>query len=365
MDTVVQKGGKLLGSGATGCVFTPPLLCEGEKAGGAADAGKTSKLLDREEGIEELKFAAVLRKIPNSRNYFIYSDSEQLCRPAPESEQKEEDMLMCDIIYEQPLNKLYMYKMPNGGSTIHDIRISLDTFDWWSFGRHLLEGLSLLIVHGIVHGDLHSGNILIDDYKVPRLIDWGHSYRIQWATDSQMEKLIYKLRLDGTDNDFRLTQYPPEYYLFTAAKKGVDLDSVVEKLITHSKRRKLSLDMSQLLGTTEDDIRGQITQFMTSSIFFRKAGGDGGVKFMRNQGLYKQDPWSLGFFLITRLAYVDRYYGILSQPQYAGGKKEKMMATLRGLCNFNPLRRLTAIQALALWDGPNNKVVQRYGSGWI
>ncbi len=343
----------------------PPLLCQGETAE-SVNRSMTTKLLEEDEGVEEMKFSQVLRKIPNSKNYFIYSETDELCHAAPAEQQRDPDLKLCEIAITKPLTSLRLYKMPNGGLPIDDLSMTSSTFNWWEFGRHLLEGLSLLIVHGIVHGDLHSHNILIDDYNVPRIIDWGQSYRIQWATDNQLDKMVYwrRLRFRGSDNDFKYMQHAPEYYLFTAAKLGYNMDIVINELIESPRRRKYGLDLQQLLGVGEEDLRAQMQQFMTSSIYFRRAKEGGGIRFMRSQGLYKNDAWSVGYYLTSRLANVDRYYNLLSEPMYAD-KKAKMLEALRGLCHFNPLRRLTAMQALAIWDGPNNKVVARYGRDWI
>lgn len=360
---ITQVGGDILGAGKYGCVFMPPLLCEGETK--TSDDNKVSKLLLDKDAEEELKIATVLRRIPFSKNYFIYPEVDTACKPAPLEEQREPDLSLCDLVDKKAWSSMRIFKMPNGGLTLQGSEDLPSSFDWWAYGKHLLEGLTLLIVHGVVHGDLHDQNMLIDDYYVPRIIDFGQSYRIQWASDQQLSHIIYypHLRLTGADNDLKYVQLPPEYLLFSGEKLDYDRDMVINAILDSRKRSVLNRALLQLFGLGREDLKEQMLEFEASSVFFKAAKTGGGIKWLRSQGLYKHDAWSIGYYFATRYSQVDRQYGILSQPKYAT-KKEGMLAAIRGLCNLNPLKRLTAPQALALWDGPNNAILQRFAKGW-
>lgn len=360
---LTQVGGNILGEGKYGCVFMPPLLCDGEKK--VANTDSVSKLLLDTDAVEELKIAKVLRRIPFSKHYFIYPETDSLCKPAPLDEQVEADLPLCEIAEKNPWSSLRLFKMRNGGITLYDIRELPANFDWWAFGKRLLEGLTLLICHGIVHGDLHDQNILIDDYFVPRIIDFGQSYRIQWASDQQLSHIIYykHLRLSGADNDLKYVQLPPEYILFSGEKLDYDRDMVIDAILDSRKRSVINRALYQLFGLEREDLRGQMQEFEDTSIFFKTAKTGGGIKWLKSQGLYKHDAWSIGYYLATRYSQMDRQYGILSQPQYTT-KKASMLAAIKGLCNLNPLKRLTAPQALALWDGPDNQILRRFAKGW-
>ena len=67
-----MKGGKVLGSGTYGCIFRPPLLCNGQTE---RQQGYVSKLMMEEEAENEYqevqKLLPYIVTIPNYQNYFI------------------------------------------------------------------------------------------------------------------------------------------------------------------------------------------------------------------------------------------------------------------------------------------------------
>jgi serine/threonine protein kinase len=361
-----QVGGRLLGQGAYGCVFMPPLLSVGQKKINPGERKITGKIMDIEAGQHETYIGDFLKNLPFAKNYFIFTTSEDISKPA--KSQNDKDLSLCKKTQEEALTSLYMYKMPYGGQVLfeHIKNIDLNEFNFWKFGKNLLESIALMITHGVLHTDLHNSNIVVDEYYVPRIIDWGLSLIIQAARDSDIKSIVdtKKEYLLDKDNNIRRIQMPPEVLLFTAEKNDISRTDINNAIITDSNRRVLNRSINYFFDLSEDDLRQQLVDFQNTSVFFANAKNNGAVDWFKQQGQYKFDAWSIGVYLITLLSQLDRYHDILSDPKY-NTHKSGMLKALRGLCAFNPKKRLNAVQALSIWDSPNNHIIKSFASGWL
>ena len=64
---IPQQGGKRLSEGAYGCIFTPPLICRGERSPrGGWKNGKLGKITDKDDIKGELIAAKVFSKKPEA-----------------------------------------------------------------------------------------------------------------------------------------------------------------------------------------------------------------------------------------------------------------------------------------------------------
>ena len=79
-----KEGGKVLASGAFGCVFTPALKCEGSTRR-SREKNKISKLMIDKYALQEYeeinKYKIILETVPNHENYFLLYDI-NICRPS-------------------------------------------------------------------------------------------------------------------------------------------------------------------------------------------------------------------------------------------------------------------------------------------
>ena len=86
-----MEGGRLLGSGTYGCVFTPPLLCKDNKR---KEYGKVGKITADIFAQQEIQIGNRIRKIPLSQHYFLLPEPES-CELAPEEKQTDPDLQVC------------------------------------------------------------------------------------------------------------------------------------------------------------------------------------------------------------------------------------------------------------------------------
>lgn len=359
---ITLYGGSFLGAGVYGCVVRPPLLCKGQSKLSEKDIKKTAKILEEVDADHELAIARELRKIPMSKNYFIYSDQKEACKPADENRQVDNKGQLrtdykesCQGILKHGLLSFYrMYTMPYGGKVASELT-KADNFNYWEFGKHLLEGFSLLLVHGIVHMDFHASNVLIDDYMVPRIIDWGKATQgpfAQWEELSEITSRTF---------DPRYKQEPPEQLLFVAAYKGrPTIDTAIDELFIA--RRSIAYELQPLTGIDTRIMREQLEDFRQKTMFLERE-----LSWMKwwKAHWHVYDTWGVGVVLLHILyELVKEKPDLLNRPEYAD-KQDKIKSTLRGLCDFNCFDRLNAIQALAKWDGPNNHIVRRFGAKWL
>jgi serine/threonine protein kinase len=358
MATDTQVGGRFLGSGSYGCTFIPPLLCKGEKRS-QQNEGLVSKIQPKTTDItSEIEIAKVLRTIPLSTNYFLYSIDNEPCTPAPELEQRTSDgklradLFECDKLQSKgTLSYFNMYRMPYGGK---GIRSREARFNYWRLGKHLLEGLSLLLVRGIVHNDLHSGNVVIDDAQVPRIFDWGLA---NLGPNASKEDLMTILSQPFA---VRYRQQPPELHLFIRAYEHGSIDDAMERIITG--RQTTASWIQEILGVDREMILEQFETFRRRTLYLEKQ-----LDFAAWWKTHwpKIDSWGLGVILL-RLAYDlnKRLVPLFEKPFYVD-KKDKIINALRGMCNFNCFDRMNAVQALAAWDSPNNPIIVKYGRKWL
>jgi hypothetical protein len=188
-----KMGGKVIASGAYGCVFSPALKCEGNKK---RDKNKISKLMTEKHTIKEYeeieKIKSKMEKIPNYNDYFLL-DNITICKPEKltnldlEQYKKKCKALPKDSIYANNINKsldnLLMLNMPNGGLPIDDYNYENGSFyKWHKTSNNLIKllqnGILPMNKQNYFHCDIKDSNVLIDETNnglKMRLIDWSLS----------------------------------------------------------------------------------------------------------------------------------------------------------------------------------------------
>lgn len=351
-DTTSQTGGNLYDEGSYGCVFIPPLLCVGEKgrdagAGAGAIAGepRLDKLLKKEDADQEYAIALAIQRIPLWRQYMSVPDS--LCTPAPLSQQRDPELADCKLIGKLPLGKMRLLRSSFAGLPLSHLKFDISSFSFYDFMVHLLEGVSLLSLFGIVHRDLHLGNMLVDKANVPRIIDFNLavSVRDPAAASARMHHVYMP----------ELLQVSPDWCLVNAVSSGKDGRRVIDDMF----RRNVHYKMLQaLLGIPQSAQEESLRTFYEKS---RSAqAGDLGLWFRSYWRMI--DAWSVG----SALSYV--LSKLLLWPSFQATDyrvhKEVILKVLTRLTAFSPLDRIDSVQALAMLN-PDSYVLRKYAGAWL
>lgn len=360
-EEATQVGGKLLGYGAYGCVFMPPLLCKGERR----PLGQTvvSKIGVSEDLIKDLKkLNYIAENIPEADKYFIVSKDRQLCQPAERQIENPKEIEECyrgsDKLSSYTMTSLKMYRMNYGGQEL-DNRLSIGpSLNIWNFGKHILEGLTLLMVHGVVHADLHTSNIVVDNRGTPRAIDFGSALFIRNESDiklPQLERLMHR-NFGSIEDISRYYQEPPEVPLFNGFFKHLDTRTVMEGVFRY--RPKLLVNLQALLGISKATVMNQVENYRKNTRFFER---DPDLIQWFKHHWHTYDAWSIGYILMGIMVDLSRMGVDLDRHP----KINKMKRALRGLLNFNCIERFNAARALAEWDSPANPIIVKYAKKWI
>ncbi len=345
-----QAGGSLYDEGGYSCVFTPPLLCANEKGVGAgAGAGtgprQIDKLLKKDEAEYEYSIAKAIQKIPLWRQYI--SVPESMCTPAPISKQTETELANCKLIGSTPLGKMRLLRSTYAGVPLFQMKLNLATFSFYEFVVHLLEGVSLLNLYGVVHRDLHMGNILVDRANVPRVIDFNLAVSVH-----DIPTAAQKLRIQY---DPTLIQVSPDWCLLSAVSAGKSAATTLDDMFHRNTYYKT---IQTLIGIDEASQRTELQEFYEKSRSLQ--AGDVEQWFKNYWRLV--DAWSVG----AALAYMLSKLLLWPSFQRTDYKthKEVLLSVIRRLTAFNPLERIDSVQALAMLN-PDSYVLRKYGMAWL
>lgn len=352
MEDTAQTGGSLYDEGGYGCVFTPPLLCANEKgvgagAGAGAGAGpkQVDKLLKASDAEYEYSIAQSIQKIPLWRQYL--SVPESICTPAPISKQTETELGECKLIGSTPLGKMRLLRSSFVGVPIQQLKLNIATFSFYDFAVHLLEGVSLLNLFGIVHRDLHMGNILVDRANVPRIIDFNLAVSIH-----NMPAAAAKMRVTY---DPELMQVSPDWALVNAVAAGRNAQTIMEDLFH---RNSFYKTVQTLTGITEREQRDALQTFYEKSRSLQA----GNVEAWFQNYWRLVDAWAVGMALTYVLSKL-LLWPSFQRTDYRA-HKDTLLSVIRGLTAFNPLERIDSIQALAMLN-PDSYVLRKYGMVWL
>ena len=345
---MIYKGGKLYDEGEYGCVFTPPLLCKNEKKmlgelpeNDEIEGAKLDKLLKKSEAEAEFAVSKYIQQIPLWKNYFIVSES--MCEPAPK--QTDSDIGECDIIQNKPLSQFRLLRMTFGGIPLSLYKTRVTEFPYIDIFKHMLEGVSLLTLFGIVHRDLHQGNILIDDKQVPRIIDFNLS--LNTKNDIKVADMRHMYAV-------KPFQEPPDSTLLNAISLGKRPSFVIDDVINN---KPILKRINSLLGISMMDMRKDLNDFYSNSVSAQT--GD----YLKWFKTYWRviDSWAVG------ANFVELATKMMLWPEFArewNGISKQVVPILKKMCAINPIERIDCIQALAKLD-PQNYIVRKYTTGWL
>jgi serine/threonine protein kinase len=190
---------KLLSQGGYGCVYYPGISCDAKKL---TDKKLVSKLqVDQEWTQREINLG---KKITNINNFlWFFSPVIESC-PIDIRKLNKSIVKDCDIIKDNKFDyKLmiipYVASNPYLKSllTNFDSRVLLYIIE---SNLHILNAISKLIKIGVIHLDIKSENLLLNDSTIPILIDFGISIDKSKLSMSNLNKYFYG--------------YHPNYYIW-------------------------------------------------------------------------------------------------------------------------------------------------------
>jgi serine/threonine protein kinase len=184
---------KLYSQGAYGCIYKPGLTCRGN-----LDSKKFIRKIQKENkgSKNEKRIGDIIKKIKHYKDYFApVIDS---CPIAVNSIENEE-IKKCEIMNETSSNYISYKIRYVGKNTLADYLLDVykrtpKSFLKVLFTTHMdiLEEISILYSHKIIHMDLKENNIIIDEtLNKPILIDFGLSFCSTDLTDSTLRDYFF------------------------------------------------------------------------------------------------------------------------------------------------------------------------------
>jgi serine/threonine protein kinase len=311
---------KEIASGAYGCVYLPPLLCSREKKH-KYDDSYISKVQITKYAEKELEITQKIREIPSWRYYFIIPEN-NICHPRSQNMQM---LGKCDAIEGKDRTNISLYHMKFGGTPLSSVNIELNKFDLTFFLKHLLEAVNHLHSKGLVHADLHSHNVLIDEKNIPRIIDFGQMLSLHETDYEKTLKTFYVFE-EGYE------QMPVECLLFSGKVKypGADYRLILKH--TFRMRRVFRELQTHLNYSVQKQVEDLSSWWLSTN------------QSTNPQQFWSQmaptfDVWSIGVLTLHLISKFSLWPTYKSDP--------KLINVLRKICNLDPRKRWSAKQALS------------------
>ena len=179
-----QRGGRKIGEGSYGCVFSPALRCKGDSE---RTPDTISKLMHKLYATAEFNTATVIREIDPEQKFSIYPS--RMCELDPANiyaNAANDRYLDCKRLAVSSIDEMAAFadeyrviEMPYGGVELNDFKVT-DIKEILSFFDSLLpliRGMVLMHSKRYYHFDIKAGNIVtkrLEDGKyLTRLIDFG------------------------------------------------------------------------------------------------------------------------------------------------------------------------------------------------
>ncbi len=365
-----MKGGKLLGQGAYGCVFDPPLVCHGDKAPKKGyRKGKLGKLTAPDDIASELLAAETFSNKPQSKKYFILPEIDTLCEEGQRGEpsidisaQHEKDIDKCGFITKTDVSELLHYQMDYGGKTLHEklanIQIAAKEFPYFRFMRDILEIGAYLLLNGMIHNDLHSSNIMMNKAYHPRLIDFGRAYAANAITEKTLEDLSAQYEREPNEGP-ALGQISPECSIQDGLAEGRDFATMIQDLI---RVKPGFFYVESLFGQSREEQMAEFQKFWATSKAVQKKDY---LTFWR---LYwpAVDAWSIGQVLAGTLYRLSQSNTFMKSNWRQLKSKFTLIKTIiTGLLRASPRARMDCLEALAVYDPKNSVVSSASGKAWL
>jgi serine/threonine protein kinase len=215
---------KFISKGAYGCVFTPPLPCEGDSSSKKKPASSRRKKLisklytSMQDYHEEVRAYEVIEKIDPGHKWSLPLVDN--CIAKMNVQAMDSEIMKCPKI-ESPKtttsgSKYGQIILPNGGQTLRgyfsDGHVPLDRF--LEIMEVILTALCDLNRHGYAHLDVKPDNILINANSKVYLIDYSLITHQDRLYDIKENKGLFAAKY---------VWYPPEFYIYYKFKTSPEL----------------------------------------------------------------------------------------------------------------------------------------------
>ena len=203
---VKQKAGALIGDGAFGCVYTPPLPCAKKQTKPASSSlssrrDVTKVFNDTEEMQAEWQMSELISKVDPKQEYFIYATNQCDVKTSELEAQARTQPAGSKYTTCSAVDFLSMHdttvpslRMPYGGHPFHDWLVArkgkITVVELVRLLIPVFEGLKLFSKHGLVHQDIKANNILIDSHGKVRIIDFSFTVREADLLDVHINKKV-------------------------------------------------------------------------------------------------------------------------------------------------------------------------------
>ena len=323
-----KKGSKTrkIAKGAYGCIYKPPIKCNDGKMLPHNDTF-VSKVQRADHTEKELDSVSHIRQIPGWRQYFLIPE-EQTCRPPSEYNSLIKE---CDPLTGVKPNDITFINIKYGGKPLASASFPINRFSIGMFLKKMLEALVLMQNEGMVHADLHMGNILIDENTLQtHIIDFGQSISLKETNEMRIHRTF-----EVFDKNYE--QMPPECLFISGIREYSSIQAAqILNLIPNMRRAFPS--MSTVLGYTRER---QMEHFNSwANDWLAMPDPKDIVKFWLEYSM-KYDVWSIGVICVTLIKHF-----LSLKPSYT--VPENIIHVLRKMCYMDPRRRFTAHQALNL-----------------
>lgn len=241
----------LIGNGTYGCVYKPPLQCKYSNKLNEIHKNDIMKVVDitNESTILEDEISNLIRIIDPNQNYFIPLSSDR-CLLNP----KDIELDKCNNYNSKKNNNFRGIFLTYGGITLEQYldNNTIDIVTVWYWLIHLCEGIKILHDNNIVHLDIKSKNIVLQQesnqrFLMPKLIDFGIS---NFASDYTLNDIVgyyslYPLFLNVLDAPSIYKLYEDYEFLTEFYIKNYVRDSntdIIKKLYIESKSPDIYFD---------------------------------------------------------------------------------------------------------------------------
>jgi len=342
-----MEGGELLDQGMYGCIFKPSLQCKDPSKEVTFDTKDNTyhvpltKLAPIHVANQEYPLSTMIKELPLYSNYF--SVFEGMCEPA--KAQEDTEIKYCEVIKNKDLSNFRILFTRFNGVDLSQYRYNMVTFDFKRMFIHLLEAGALLNLFSIVHRDLHSGNILMDKYDVPRIIDFNLSIV---ASGEFTEDSL------GVSYNLRVSQEPPDSVLVNAPYNNKNPYKVLKKMVF---TKPVFKKIKRVLGVSELDMLRSLYEFLAIS----KSVKNGDLVGWFRSYWRKIDSWAIGVLLVDL---IDKLSSYSTFTVFLKENKEKLFPMLKKLCAVNPRDRIDCVQALNMFE-PDSFIIGKYAKPWL
>lgn len=254
MKTLI--GGKFIGKGTYGCVFDPPLLCDGEKK----HREGVGKVFSVETHADEDEYSSnKFESIDKKSKYTIPVVSK--CKvPIQNTKYIQDEFHKCDkkgTLYYQLILK---EKGTDLKAQVEKSVVSITFSDYLDGFINLAEGLVLFSKHQYCHRDIKLSNIILTDKPhTLKYIDYGLSCAY---------KDVYNIENSDFALKYDYPYYPPEfkyYYFYQTSKKGIVKTEIMRKVRANyiqyeSIFSDIGLDLTTMLTDYESELNNDLSK---------------------------------------------------------------------------------------------------------